>query len=127
MLFYTPISYFFGVLASPVALYSYLQQAITSRPTRGYTYRKVRKTRFNEDLDAAPDIFDEAQGQQVIQGILKKNAPAEAELARPSNGTGRNNASRPTGAAGLDPNTTPYQIAPYVMILTALKLGMDSL
>jgi hypothetical protein len=76
MLFYTPIAYFFGVVASPVALYAYLRQTLSNRPSKGHTYRKVRKTRFNEELDAPPDLFDETHGQQVIHTILKKNAPA---------------------------------------------------
>lgn len=93
MLFYTPISYFFGILASPIALYSYLRQVITNRPEKGHTYRKVRKTRFNEDLASPPDLFDETHGRKVIRTILKKNAPAESEPARPLH------ASKPSSTA----------------------------
>jgi hypothetical protein len=89
MLFYTPISYFFGVLTSPIALYSYIRQAITNRPQQGTTYRKTRKTRFNEDLDSPPDLFDETTGRQVIHSIVKKNAPTGAEQMRPARRPGR--------------------------------------
>jgi hypothetical protein len=97
MLFYTPISYFFGVLASPLAVYSYVQQAVPHRPIKGHTYRKARKTRFNEELDSPPDLYDETHGRKVIQTILKKHAPFEAELSprRATPGNGARTASKP--------------------------------
>jgi len=77
MLVYTPISYLFGLIASPVALYGYLRGKMSNRPQVGSYYRRVKKTRFNEDLEAPPDLYDEGHSRQVIHNILKKNAPRD--------------------------------------------------
>lgn len=75
MLFSTPVAYFFALLALPLGIFNYVRNTVSHRTIRGRTYRKARKTRFNEELDAPPNMFDEAHGQQIIQGILKKNQP----------------------------------------------------
>lgn len=81
MLVYTPIAYLFGLIASPLALYGYVRGKLTNRPQGGHSYRKVRKTRFNEDLEAPPDLLDEGPNRQIIHNILKKNAPRDEHAA----------------------------------------------
>jgi hypothetical protein len=88
MIFHTPVAYMLGLLTSPLGLFNIVNQTLNKRARQGRTYRKLRKTRFNEELDAPPDLFDETHGQRVIQGILKKNAPLDSDEA------GRGNANR---------------------------------
>jgi len=77
MVVYTPISYLFGLIASPVALYGYFKTVLSRQAKGGSAYRKAKMTRFNEDLAAPPDLYDEKAGKQVIHGLLKRNAPHE--------------------------------------------------
>lgn len=77
MLVYTPISYLFGLIASPVALYSYIRSTLSKRPPGGSYYRRVKKTRFNEGMESPPDLYDEEHSKHVIHSILKKNAPRD--------------------------------------------------
>jgi hypothetical protein len=81
MLFYTPVVYLFGLVTSPVALFTYARGLVASRSVKGASYRRLEKTRFNEDLDAAPSFFDEKPNRRLIQGLLKKNAPKSDPLA----------------------------------------------
>lgn len=79
MLFTTPITYLFGLVASPIALFNYLSQTLGKRTNKGSRYRKSQKTRFNEDLEPPPNLFDDTHGQGVIRNILKKNAPQDEQ------------------------------------------------
>lgn len=75
MLIFTPLIYVAEVVALPVALFNYLHNRESVRPPKGSTYRISKKTRFNEEMDAPPNLFDESHSANVIQNILKKNAP----------------------------------------------------
>ncbi|HEY9745595.1 MAG TPA: hypothetical protein V6C99_05205, partial [Oculatellaceae cyanobacterium] len=75
LLFLMPLMYVGGLLASPIALFNYIRNREPKRPSKGHSYLLNEKTRFNEELAAPPNRFDESQGEGVIQNILKKNAP----------------------------------------------------
>lgn len=79
MLILTPIVYMLSLLTSPLALFNYFRNQGPSRPSKGNTYRLLQKTRFNEEMAAPPNLFDEAHSQNVIQHVLKKNAPSSPE------------------------------------------------
>lgn len=74
LLFLTPLTYALSLLASPLSLYQYLHQAISNRPVRGSLYRRARKTRFNEDLAEASELYEDRQGRKVIHHLVKQNA-----------------------------------------------------
>ncbi len=77
MTVFTPLAYTLGAILSPISLFSYVKQAIDKRTIRGASYRKVNRTRFNEELDSPPDLYDENHSKQLIHTILKKNAPSD--------------------------------------------------
>lgn len=78
MLVFTPLAYLLGLITSPVTLFGYIKERLSEdRPNKGTTYRQARKTRFNEELDSPPDLFDDEHGREIIHNILKKNAPRE--------------------------------------------------
>ena len=81
MLVFTPLIYVAELFALPIAVFNYFRNRPPAQPPKGSTYRLAQKTRFNEEMDAPPSLFDEAHSANVIQNILKKNAPkAEPEL-----------------------------------------------
>lgn len=75
MIVFTPLAYVLGLLTAPISLFSYAKQKLAERPVQGGSYRKAKRTRFNEELAGPPDLFDDAHSREIIQGILKKNAP----------------------------------------------------
>lgn len=75
MIIFTPLAYVLGILTSPFSLFGYIKQQLADRPARGASYQKTQRTRFNEDLDGPPDLFDDTHSREIIKGILKKNAP----------------------------------------------------
>lgn len=77
MLVFTPLSYLLGALLSPLSIYNFVKRQLSERPTKGSAYRRSEKTRFNEELEGPPDLFDETANRAVIRNILKKNAPPE--------------------------------------------------
>lgn len=78
MIIFTPLAYALGALFSPLSCYNLLKRQFSDMPTAGSSYRKVRHTRFNEDLDHLPDLYDESHGQALIEGLLKKQGPESA-------------------------------------------------
>lgn len=78
MLVYTPISYLFAFLASPLAIYAALQEAWLNRPEVGSSYRKVRSTRFNEDSDVDQTWIAEQQNKHALQDMIRANALDDA-------------------------------------------------
>jgi hypothetical protein len=78
MLVYTPLSYLFALLASPLAIYGALQEAWLNRPQVGSSYRKVRSTRFNEEVDVDQTWLAEQQGKHALQDLIRANALEDA-------------------------------------------------
>jgi len=78
MLFHTPLSYLMGFLASPLAIYGALQEAVLNRPRSGSTYRMARTTRFNEEEDASQTWLAAQQNKHALQDMIRANALEEA-------------------------------------------------
>lgn len=80
LLAYTPVAYLCGLAASPISLSILLRRVWRKRAPLGWgrrsaqTYRTMRKTRFNEELEPPPNLFDEArearQEARIIQDLL---------------------------------------------------------
>jgi hypothetical protein len=86
LLVYTPLTWLCGLQASPVGLLILLRQAWRERSPFGrgrrnaQTYRTMRKTRFNEEMEPPPNLFDEArearQEARLVRDLLLDDVPA---------------------------------------------------
>ena len=78
MLVYTPLSYGLALVASPLSFYGAMQEAFLNRPQVGSSYRKVRKTRFNEDDETDETWLAQQQSKHAVQDIIRANALEDA-------------------------------------------------
>lgn len=76
MFFQTPLVYALSVLASPLGLVIYLRDSFARRAPGGGRYRREQKTRFNEEIDTPPTLF-ETRSNKAVQRMLKRNAPKD--------------------------------------------------
>lgn len=75
MFLWTPLVYTLGLVTLPVALGSYLLSEWRRRtPANPGSYRTQKATRFNEEMEAAPNILQQKHNQG-IHDILAEHAP----------------------------------------------------
>jgi hypothetical protein len=70
LLIHTPLAYLCTLLASPIGLLVAFRRYWSERGSRARTYRRMRKTRFNEELAPPPTLFDETQESRIVQELL---------------------------------------------------------
>ncbi len=84
-IFWTPLVYALGLLASPIAaancLVSLAMGTAGSKSPR--SYKSQTRTRFNETIDPEPSMFDTAHHQEaIIRDMLVQHAPDEDEMGQ---------------------------------------------
>ncbi len=73
LLFWTPVVTLMALVALPVATALYLKDALSRRGDRQRSYRTVRHTRFNEELEPVDSLLGEAPNADIHR-ILEQEA-----------------------------------------------------